>query len=370
MDDPPETIRLIDRELMRLRTGRHTHVRIRVPDFGVTALLSEDGADDTLVPLHPTGAGPGQSKVKFTLRVTSERKDFRADVCEIEIRRGKTVLFKESYPHNFCRPGSYDFWWDGYSKINGGVLDTELLKGRLTFRATLKRLTLERVGRVELDNEAEEVAWCDACIDRDRRQISVKVYVDCQRNGMTRARFQRLEQLVHRGIEQYWSRPITIAGKRWQVRTKVVERESDCVVLDLYEQTGEDYARSHNSGIIDASIFYNTGFFRNYGGLAASDLDFQLTAAHEFGHSVLEAFGGKELSWGHKGTVNDCLLAVWNFQSVKDTAPVWPPSGPIDLMKYYREPRPLLHDRARRTLAAEEDVKRLIWAASVDFDYD
>lgn len=76
---------------------------------------------------------------------------------------------------------------------------------------------------------------------------------------------------------------------------------------------------------IDASFIYNEGAFGDH----RTDLDFQLVAAHEFGHSVLMYAGGLPLSWSHKGSTNPLT------QTVKTSTPGYPKSGPIDLMKYY-----------------------------------
>ena len=56
------------------------------------------------------------------------------------------------------------------------------------------------------------------------------------------------------------------------------------------------------------------------------------------------------------------------WQQVKDSTPAYPVTGPIDLMKYYRGSAPEDPDLHRRTAVAEEDMRRLIWLAQVDFD--
>lgn len=91
----------------------------------------------------------------------------------------------------------------------------------------------------------------------------------------------------------------------------VNNRKNRSIDVDLNIETGNKYARSHNSGIIDATFTYNKGFYRGMN--ASADRDFMLVAAHEFGHSVLDCFGGSNLSWSHKGSTNKY------FQNVKLT---------------------------------------------------
>lgn len=136
-----------------------------------------------------------------------------------------------------------------------------------------------------------------------------------------------------------------------------MERSSDSIPLDVFIETDADYARSHNSGVIDGSMFYNQGFFG--GANAAADQDFEGTAAHEFGHSVLQAAGGISLSWTHKGSTT---LA----QTTSSRATTHPTTGEIDLMQYYTDREPA--DFYARVIAAEIDVKRAIGNASIDFD--
>ena len=77
----------------------------------------------------------------------------------------------------------------------------------------------------------------------------------------------------------------------------------------------------------------------------------------------LEYFGGANLSWTHKGSTNKY------FQNIKSSTPGYPGKGSIDLMKYYDENKNAISraDRNMRTLADEQDVKRLIWLSNIAF---
>jgi hypothetical protein len=230
------------------------------------------------------------------------------------------------------------------------------------------KTVFEGVGR--LLGPAEH--FSSAKVDRAAKTIAVDVYVDCQNeDNMGATEFQRLHSLVLSGIGKYWSRSVTIASDVFAVTTTAHQRSAASEDLDLYVENGTKYIRSHNSGIIDASIFYNQGYFREKarrtGGNAKADADqnFEETAAHEFGHKILAAVGGKTLSWGHKGTVNHSLFTIWDFQDPSPAATEYPTAGEIDLMKYYTGPPPPPADFYSRVIAAEEDVLRLISLSAV-----
>lgn len=59
------------------------------------------------------------------------------------------------------------------------------------------------------------------------------------------------------------------------------------------------------------------------------DIEFKETAAHEIGHTILEAYRGTIYSYGHKGSVNPYT------QNENDKATPYPASGEIDIMPYY-----------------------------------
>ena len=88
-----------------------------------------------------------------------------------------------------------------------------------------------------------------------------------------------------------------------------------------------------------------------------------LVSAHEFWHSVLKYFGGISLSWRHEGSTN--ILT----QDVKSSTPGYPLAGEINLMKYYNDKKNKqfipYSSIYKRTIAAEIDVKRLIWSSEI-----
>ena len=199
--------------------------------------------------------------------------------------------------------------------------------------------------------------WATSRVNLKSKVINIDIYIDFQRNSLSTADYTRLKNLAIKGIEQYWSRKINLSGQQFSVIVNVQHRRTESIDVDLYIETSSSYARSHNSGIIDASFKYNQGFYKGFPGQA--DKDFMLVSAHEFGHSVLEFFGGTGLSWRHKGSTT--LLT----QSTKSSTPGYPSKGEIDLMRYYdssKNKKPVSSAMIySRTIADEIDVKRLIW---------
>jgi len=322
--------------------------------FSVSIDLPEAGIGDQFIPL-PEGKDWRDSKVGIELEIESSDSSFQADHAEVQVIHNTVIILRQSV--GFKTPGTYIWEWDGYDA--NGVLDTRrLIEKGVSIKFVVRKGSVTHEALLEPDNEYEEVDWVDVVVDLRARQVEVFVYVDLQNeSSLPTVKFNHLAGLVQQGISKYWSRQITVGKDTFQVKTTVVQREDDSEDLDLYVETGSDYARSHNSGIIDGSIFYNEGYFSN---AADADADFKLTAAHEFGHAILTASGGKKLSWGHKGSTNPIL------QSAYPTTPTYPTAGEIDLMKYYNGSEP--PDVYVRTIAAEEDVKRLIGLVEVDFD--
>jgi len=203
--------------------------------------------------------------------------------------------------------------------------------------------------------------WANSIINLTTKVITVNVYIDFQQNSLSNANYLKLKNLARNGIANYWSRIINIAGENYSVNVSANHRPSQSIDVDLEIEEDSEYARSHNSGLVDASFIYNKGAFRGMNSFA--DNDFKLVSAHEFGHSVLEYFGSSDLSWTHKGSTNKYL------QNVKSSTPGYPSAGEIDLMKYYDRNKGGVSsaDRYHRSIADEIDVRRLVWMSKLSF---
>jgi hypothetical protein len=208
-------------------------------------------------------------------------------------------------------------------------------------------------------NKNHTAEWATSRVNLAAGIINTDVYINFQKNSLKEADYQNLKRLAIKGIEQFWSRNIILGKRRFQVLVSVHHRTQGSLGVDMYIETSSDYARSHNSGLIDASFYYNKGFYK--GAKVSADRNFMITAAHEFGHSVLEFFGGTSLSWGHKGSTH--ILP----QSVKSSTPGYPSQGEIDLMKYYESKKNSLPSVTiyNRSIASEVDIKRLIWMSKI-----
>lgn len=207
--------------------------------------------------------------------------------------------------------------------------------------------------------------WATSRINLKSKQIHIGVYIDFQQNSLSTSDYQMLKQLAAKGIERYWSRTIKLKNDLFNVMVQVHHRRSHSIDVDLYIVDDKDYGRSHNSGIIDASFKYNKGAFGKATHtipagkkMLVADMDFMLVSAHEFGHSVLEFFGGVDFSWGHKGSTTVVT------QKAKKTTPGYPVMGNIDLLKYYNGSLPV-SVLYRRSKIEEVDVKRLVWLSKV-----
>ena len=203
--------------------------------------------------------------------------------------------------------------------------------------------------------------WAESRVNLKTKMITVNVYIDYQQNSLSASDYAKLKSLASRGISNYWNRSVSLAGDKFHVTITPNYRRSRSIDVDLHIETDKDYARSHNTGFIDASFIYNKGFFRGMNGM--SDRDFMLVSAHEFGHSVLEYFGDTDLSWTHKNTTNKYL------QNIKSTTPGYPSTGEIDLMKYYDSNKGKVSAAHlyKKSIADEIDVKRLIWMSNLTF---
>jgi hypothetical protein len=208
---------------------------------------------------------------------------------------------------------------------------------------------------------AHRARWAEATVNLATHTIKVQVNLDLKKNKLSQQDYLRLCNLVLRGMRTYWSRPIQLRNETFQVDVNAITRSVDAVEVDLYIETGKDYARSHNMSIlgIDASFIYNAGFWPSQ---SYADDDFMLTAAHEFGHSVLMEFGGLGHSWTHKGSTSI-------VQATKSSTPGYPTSGEIDLMRYYDEKKqsaPFART-VKDSRANELDVKCLLWMSKLGF---
>lgn len=327
--------------------------------------LPELGTSDWLIPLPVPNGKWRDSKVLFKFSVPVLGDTPFVDQVRFEAIRSGATIYEVTYTDRYLVAGKYTWFWDGYD--SNDVLDTTQLNGKgLSIKLTLKKESQEVSHELNLDNEPETAEWVDLRVDLKGKCVDIKVYVNIEnKDHLPSQEFERLKKLVFEGIHKHWSRDINVDGDSYKVNVTAGERSKKSVGIDIFKDASKFsvpwYHRSHNFGFIgqDVKLYYLSEFFQDP---QWSDDDFACTAAHEFGHSILYAAVGIRISGTHKGT--STLLT----QAVRKDAPYVPPTGEIDLMKYYRSD--IMKGMYSRVVAAEEDVKRLIWIAGVDFDED
>lgn len=239
------------------------------------------------------------------------------------------------------------------------ILHKDINKPALDFR---KKWIRTKFREVKPKIGAHKASWARAMISLKSRVINIHVGINFKQNNLSDTDYIKLKRLAIEGISRYWStRRINLNGERFLVWVKAYHSYSGAIPVDLYIETDNAiYSRSMNPATlgIDASFTYNKGFYPN---IDMADNNFKIVSAHEFGHSVLMYAGGLPLSWGHKGSTNPLT------QSVKSSAPGYPHSGSIDLMKYYDHNKLKIQfeRKIRDSRAMEIDIKRLIWGAKI-----
>ena len=310
-----------------------------------------------------TNAKFGDSKVSFDVELadTVEKIEF-----QILDNQGK-VLYSQFYnAGEMIQAGEHTWEWDGFDQ--NGVFDTEQLKNGISVQVNVTQGENIYHTTETINISSERADWVDVRVDRNQHTIDIKFYVDFKNpHDLSPSTFSRLQQLSLNGISHYWSRNVTIDGSTYVVKSTATLSVDHSESFPIHVETGGKYSRSFNSGlfIIGEVLIYNQGHF--LGSPSYADQDFQAVSAHEFGHSVLETFGGKGLSWGHEGTTGSSLFDFSTFQKPLPSAPSYPPPGNIDLMKYYQGQRPGPYYWAN-AIATEENIKQAIWIAQVNFE--
>lgn len=194
------------------------------------------------------------------------------------------------------------------------------------------------------------MAWLETRFESEHDVLIIAYVMFLRASNLSEERFHRLSAWAVAGIERYWSREIQFEGRVLNAVVRVQSRRHNVLKIKLAEARSGRFARSHNSGIIRACVKHSDVFCDEGRGRA----QFELTAAHEFGHSVLHASGGLRHSWGHKGTAS-----VWLQRAHRDS-PCYPQEGEIDLMCYYHPSAVGFYERIARTRAAQADVVALL----------
>jgi hypothetical protein len=205
--------------------------------------------------------------------------------------------------------------------------------------------------------------WFTAMIDWRCKTILVLAHVHLRSRNLTDEQEIKLIALARQGIAKFWSRSIELNGAIYGVDVRLDHSAAGMDIwLEVIHQ--KNYKTSYNSrgtgtlwSLAGTVVYYQPTFFR--GNELEADQDFELVVAHELGHSVLSLAGGKDFSWGHKGTSNNFGGDVGEKLSI-------PKAGEIDLMKYYDYSVAQIPEIHAKSIASESDVKNLIYVSRHD----
>jgi len=333
----------------------------------------------------------------ITVEANGSVKENAAEKMVVEILdNGKPYYKEEITDSSMMTIGDHQWEWDGFD--HSGILSTEFLKST----GIEAQVTVWYKGKEELDVISLkkikhcEVDWVDVDIHRNTKRIEVTLRVNLKERRIDKTvnkTFSELSQLTIDGIKEYWGRnstriingkSINYSGVDYEVFINPINTKKKAMprlgVVALKNKDG----RSRNWWG-SRKLFYNEDSAfdifqkvnKKYGiqpiskaaGLMIDELDFKHTAAHEIGHEILQAFGGKNnYSYIHKGT------STLFTQKTKSKSTL-PSSSEFDLMKYFaddyfvdrvgyidsRGNKVLGNEFFRRSVASEIDVLGLIW---------
>jgi hypothetical protein len=372
-------------------TGNYILTPLEIPDFKELS----------------SGRTKNKESIDFTIMKFMEEQ---ADSLLIEVLDGTKVIYSTTDTASLLAAGG-DWQWDGYD--SSGILDTRVLKSRnLKIHLTASQGSDQQKSELELPGKAEKTDWIDARIDRNAKTVEITLRAGFRNGGVAGSDpyklatvatpYSDLERMAKEGIEYYWTRdgsrvdgasvinaPVKTAKGDFKVTVKVeINVAPHARKFKLFELCEPEPGTIQRSNTILNEIYHNLG--TSYHAVKKKirtlpdpdstvlnrirhiiDEDFKKTSAHEFGHFILTAYGGGGFWPGyssrHKGTSH------WIPQNpIKGHHLTL--TGEIDLM-HYHEPRPdnstlkdpSFQDRLNRTVAAEEDVKSLLWLGRVRF---
>ena len=313
-------------------------------------------------------------------------KGDEAEGFSLEVVDGTELIYSEKHTSSFFEPGEHEWHWDGYS--NAGVLDTRKLKSKsLTVRLIVLRG--EQMIKVDLplNNSSKEQDWVDVKIDRNSAIVDVFWRVafddggiDGKNQSLQSLSYIDLQKMAKEGIEFYWSRNgsrlpkigegILTKQGRYKVNVSVsVNIPPAMPSFDLIEFLDSEFGRSTSlKGF--RKVCHNLGFYSKIYQFSSAqyistqaEMLFKLTAAHEMGHIVLDKYAPFSLtsdySWTHKSS------SSLSQEPLPGTS--MPSTGEIDVMKY-ADKQQSLDVQSKHSVAAEEDVKGLVWLSRVKFN--
>jgi len=318
----------------------------------------------------------------------------------------------------FTEEGNYILYWEGFD--NDAIFDSSKFNNKkFKAKIIATKGNIKKSREVSFSTVYSEVDWVDVKINKKTKKIDTTLRVNLKDGGdyglncitytedektvngepnpfygttvkicpwdkipsaslnpkqpiikeITKS-FEELKRLSLQGIKYHWSKHLKSINYNFNVNP--INSEANCLnELILIFNTNETWGRSGNPGVL-GRIYYNVGYLNflnwyepallvdKWGYLDTEKNkvieDFKYTSAHELGHSILSAYGGKYYSFTHddSSTLLQDPNGKKNYEKEKK-------EGEINLMHYFKiEPSQSKYDYDI-IKASEKDVFGLIW---------
>ena len=326
---------------------------------------------------------------------------------------------------DYTNIGNYQLYWEGFNNEN--VFDSSLFNNKkFKATITAYKNGKFKKAEVEFQTIYNEVDWVDVKINRNTKRIDTTLRVnlkdggtfglDCKQeqivtstldiendhglpkfktvcpwdkipadilkpeNPIIKERtksYEELERIALDGINYHWSK--TLKSLDYFISVNPINiKDNSLNELNLIYNTNDNWGRSGNPGFL-GRIFFNIGYinfinwyepnllFDEWGYL---DLqkdkiieDFKYTSAHELGHSILSAYGGKYYSITH-----DDSSKISQVPNDKKSYLDEKKEGEINLMHYFKDdPIQSKYDYSLLK-ASDKDVLGLLWLTKLSIN--
>lgn len=381
--------RVMESTLTSVEDGSYKQLTTRV-DSDILFSVEVDPTRSVLTPFSiPAHAQDGKDVSRQEVCFVIINKKDPVESVSIRIMKGGVVYASVGEVPDLRSDGRHQWSWSGLD--DRGVLSTKDLKAGLTLELTAKRVGVSRTFYLQFKASYSVVDWVDLTADTNASIIKVEVRPRYSNGGVSDRNpsvpvvgYQQLLDWAQQGISHYWSRdgsrangvaaPIALQGKDYKVIVDAkVNQAPSAPSFRLIEDQNEDFGRSTSLAVVRKVVLSSGFYFNAYAtkahrsvgwAMSQAEGNFKETAAHEFGHLILNAYEGDPWvptrSWSHKGT--STVLT----QEPLDNHPS-PVSGEIDVMHYFSGYTTSADEMRSRTAAAEDDVKGLIWIARLRF---
>ena len=330
------------------------------------------------------GTAPPRQTPTVSYTLWSDARSFRGvGAVRVTVSSTSGVFYREELRGTGVAAGTHVWTWDGLDQ--NGVYDSAALRRgiEVTVEATSRGRTASdtiafRPSPLGGAGVATSYSWADVRVDTRGKTADVSFYLEFQNSGhiafvrgglsprellgepIPDVEFQRLQQLAINGISHYWSRTGSKRVSGYAVRVSAIDRRSEpSHNVEIVVNREARSARSRNFPVVDPVLVYDLAPLQSRNPAtplptlrAQADRAFRYVAAHELGHSIVASTQGRGESYTHHET------STMTTQRTLASAPAYPSTGEIDLMRYYNGNRPA--NRFQRTIASERDVRAMV----------